>query len=168
AGLFLVPMMFAMPLMSMIAARLSATAVGSRLPLIVGALASTLGWILLAAAHAQEWEIYLATGVLGVGAGLSFAAMSNLIVEAVPPEQTGVAVGMNTIMRTIGGSLGTQLLATIISSNVLASGLPSERGFMIAFFVAAAIVSLGFLASLAVPRAPHRVRFPAPAEATAD
>jgi hypothetical protein len=36
--------------------------------------------------------------------GLAFAALGNLIVEAVPPERTGIASGMNTVMRTLGGA----------------------------------------------------------------
>ena len=40
---------------------------------------------------------------MGVGFGLVFAAMSNLIVAAVSPAQTGVASGMNANIRTIGG-----------------------------------------------------------------
>ena len=48
----------------------------------------------------------VSTAVLGIGFGLAFAAMANLIVAAVPPEQTGVASGMNANIRTIGGSIG--------------------------------------------------------------
>ena len=35
--------------------------------------------------------------------------MANLIVDAVRPEQTGVATGMNTVMRSLGGSVGAQI-----------------------------------------------------------
>src|ERR1035441_103761 len=43
---------------------------------------------------------------MGVGFGLAFAAMSALVVAAVPHSQTGVASGMNANIRTIGGSIG--------------------------------------------------------------
>jgi hypothetical protein len=43
----------------------------------------------------------------GAGLGLAFARMSNIIVASVQPYQTGVASGMNTNIRTIGGSIGT-------------------------------------------------------------
>ena len=36
--------------------------------------------------------------------------MSNIIVTAVPPEQTGVANGMNTNFRTIGGAIGAAVV----------------------------------------------------------
>ena len=63
-------------------------------------------YLILAFAHTQPWEIYLASTLLGVGLGLAFSAMSNLIVQAVPPSQTGVASGMNANIRTIGGRSG--------------------------------------------------------------
>ena len=41
----------------------------------------------------------------------------NLIVQPCPAHQTGVAGGMNTVMRTLGGALGGQLAATFIANN---------------------------------------------------
>jgi len=39
---------------------------------------------------------------------------ANLIVGAVDSTQTGVASGMNTVMRTLGGALGGQISATFV------------------------------------------------------
>jgi MFS family permease len=90
--------------------------------------------------------------LLGIGIGLAFAAMANLIVVAVPPDQTGVATGMNTIMRSIGGALGTQVIASVLTANVVtATGLPAERGFTIAFWLAAAALAVSVVAALAIP-----------------
>jgi len=63
-------------------------------------------YLLLALAHHQAWQIYVASTLLGIGLGLAFSAMSNLIVQAVPMAQTGVASGMNANIRTIGGAIG--------------------------------------------------------------
>ena len=60
--------------------------------------------------------------------------MANLIVEAVPPDQTGVATGMNTIVRTIGGAIGAQIAASILTATATAAGVATERGFTIAFY----------------------------------
>ena len=40
---------------------------------------------------AIRWEIYVGSALLGAGIGLAFASLANLIVEAVRPDQTGVA-----------------------------------------------------------------------------
>ena len=64
----------------------------------------------------------ISAALMGVGIGLAFAALGNLIVQAVPPEQTGVASGMNTVMRTLGGALGGQIVATFIADNTDSAG----------------------------------------------
>ncbi len=118
-----------------------------------------LAFVLLAVAHTEHWQIYLASLLLGIGVGFAFASMANLIVEAVRPDQTGVATGMNTVMRTIGGAIGGQVAASILAANLLADGLPERSG------VHAVVRDHGasrsrpaIVASLAVPgRRPHRV-----------
>jgi EmrB/QacA subfamily drug resistance transporter len=151
AGLFLLPSTVMMLLISPIAGRLSAR-VGSRVPLVGGSIATCLAFVLLAIAHDQKWEIYVASGILGIGIGLAFASLANLIVEAVRPDQTGVATGVNTVMRSLGGSVGSQIGASVIAGTVVGTALPTEHGFEMAFILAGAACFLGALASLAVPR----------------
>jgi EmrB/QacA subfamily drug resistance transporter len=151
AGLFMLPSTMGMLLMGPLAGRLE-RAFGSKPPLIAGVLFACAAFALLAVAHGARADIYVASALLGIGIGLSFAAMANLIVVAVPADQTGVATGMNTIMRTIGGALGSQIIASILTANVIAgSGLPAERGFTIAFWMGAGVLLIGVLASLAIP-----------------
>jgi len=155
SGLFLVPTTIMMLITSPIGGRLS-NIVGSKVPLVLGSIITMLAFVVLAIAHSR-WEIYVASALLGIGVGFAFASMANLIVEAVPPQQTGVATGMNTIVRTIGGAIGAEVAATIIAANALSSGLPAQRGYTITFAICAGVVGLGILASLAVPsrRQPH-------------
>jgi MFS family permease len=155
AGLFMLPSTVAMLLVSPLAGRLS-NRFGSRVPLILGAVAATISFAMLAVAHSHRYEIYLATAVLGIGIALAFASMANLIVEAVPPEQTGVATGMNTITRTVGGALGSTIGASVIAGSVGASGLPRESGFTAAFALCAVGLALGILTALLVPRPGRR------------
>ena len=92
---------------------------------------------------------------MGIGIGLAFSAMANLIVEAVDPHQTGVAGGMNTIMRTIGGALGAQLAATLIAAHTLANGDPRVAGFADAFAMAAGFLAVCTGRRAARPPAAH-------------
>ena len=158
AGLFMVPATVGMLVVGPISGRLSTT-VGSKVPLVLGALASCIAFVMLAVAHDASWEIYVAMLVMGVGIGFAFGSMANLIIESVPAQQTGVATGMNTIVRSIGGAIGSQVSAGIVTATVAASGLPTERGFTIAFLVAAAALAVGVVVAL---------RVPAPARAAAD
>jgi predicted MFS family arabinose efflux permease len=64
----------------------------------------------------------------------------------VRPEQTAVATGMNTVMRTIGGAFGAALTATLIAGG---------HGYAAAFGVCAAALALGLLASSVSPGRRH-------------
>ena len=152
AGLFLLPsagvMLFAGPVAGLLGNRF-----GSRVPLMLGTLVASAAFILLAVAHSERWEIYVAGALMGIGIGFAFASMANLIVDAVPQSQVGVATGMNSIMRTIGGSLGGQIAASIVATHLIAgSQLPAESGFTLAFALSAAALVVAFLAALAIPR----------------
>ena len=155
-GLFLLPTTVLMLISSPIAGRMAGR-VGSRVPLILGAGFSALAFALLAVAHSSPWQVYLGAAILGIGIGLAFASMANLIVEAVSPTQTGIATGMNTIARTVGGALGTTIAASIIDASITSSGLPSESGFTIAFALCAVALLIGVVAALLVPRPASRV-----------
>jgi EmrB/QacA subfamily drug resistance transporter len=150
AGLFMVPATLGMLLVGPISGRLSTT-VGSKVPLVLGALVSCLAFILLAVAHSSSWEIYVAMLVMGVGIGFAFGSMANLIIESVPANQTGIATGMNTIVRSIGGAIGSQVSAGIVTATLASDGLPTERGFTLAFVVAGAALAVGVFVALRVP-----------------
>jgi len=149
AGLFLVPTTMALLITSPIGGRLS-SAVGSKVPLVLGSILTTIAFVVLATAGSQ-WEIYVAAMLVGAGVGFAFASMANLIVEAVPREQTGVATGMNTIVRTIGGAIGAEIAASVLAGHLLSSGEPSKHGYTLTFCICVAVLVVGVLASLAVP-----------------
>jgi len=155
AGLFMLPATFGMLAAGPISGRLSST-VGSKVPLLVGALVSSFAFVILAFAHTHSWQIYVAMLVIGVGIGFAFASMANLIVESVDVTQTGVATGMNTIVRSIGGAIGSQLSAGIVTATVASTGLPTERGFTIAFASCAVALAVAFGVALRIP-APVRL-----------
>jgi EmrB/QacA subfamily drug resistance transporter len=163
AGVFLLPSALVMLVAGPVSGWLG-TNHGSRLPMLLGTAICTASFALIAVAHDERWEIYVATTLMGVGIGLAFAAMANLIVEAVDRTKTSVATAMNTIMRTIGGSLGGQITASVVAGHVIAgTAAPAESGFTIAFVISAAGVAAAFCASLAIPsRLPYAARPAAP------
>lgn len=165
AGLFMLPssalMLFAGPIAGVMASRF-----GSKLPLLLGTGFTALSFLLLALAHSERWHIYLSVAILGLGIGLSFASMANLIVEAVPQAQTGEATGMNTIMRTVGGALGAQLSASIVADQVIAGsgGIPAESGYVVAFALGAAALTVALASGALIPgRRTRAAAAPAPA-----
>lgn len=149
-GLYLLPTTIGMLVTGALAGRVAAR-FGSKAATIAGATLAAAAFAMLTAAHSAPWHIYLACGLLGSGIGLAFAGMANLVVAAVPPTQTGVASGMNTVMRSIGGAIGTQIAATLIAGHRLASGLPAKTGYIDAFALSAALLAVCLAVSLAIP-----------------
>jgi EmrB/QacA subfamily drug resistance transporter len=124
---------------------------GSRLPLALGGGFAALAYVELALFHDTLAEIAFGGLLVGIGIGLAFAAMANLVVQAVRPDQTGVATGINTIMRSIGGSVGAQITAAIIAGNQIMGGLyPAESGFTDAFVMSAVAAVVAVIVATAV------------------
>jgi MFS family permease len=150
AGLFLLPSTIVMLVAAPLGGRLSGR-VGSKVPLVIGTVLTMVCFLMLALAHSTHWEIYLASAVLGVGVGFAFASMANLIVEAVRADQTGVATGMNAVMRTIGGAVGGQVAASILAASVAADGYPGDSGYTVSFLFMTAVLAAAVVASFVVP-----------------
>ena len=152
SGLMLLPSAITMFGVGMFAGRLAAR-LGGKVLVVAGCLIGSVAMAILAFAHQQQWEIYLSNAIMGVGFGLAFAAMSALVVAAVPHSQTGVASGMNANIRTIGGSIGAAVMASIVTSQLGPSGLPKEAGYTIGFAAMAGGLVLAALAGLLIPSA---------------
>jgi RsiW-degrading membrane proteinase PrsW (M82 family) len=118
--------------------------------LIAGTALSAMvcGWLTLTIRH--PYDMLLSSAVLGIGIGLAFAALGNLIVQAVPPSQTGIASGMNTVLRTLGGAPGGQIAATFVAGTS-AAGLPALGGFTKTFAMAALALTCCVGAGLLIP-----------------
>jgi MFS family permease len=151
AGLFLLPSTIAIVVVGQMAGVLERR-IGSRGSLIAGTLFALACYVLLVADRSGELEIYVAAGLLGIGIGLSFSAMANLIVQNVRQEQTGVATGMNAVTRTLGGAFGAQLAATLLASNLGVGGHPTASGFTLSFAMCLIALAGALAFALVVPR----------------
>jgi EmrB/QacA subfamily drug resistance transporter len=159
AGLLLVPaaifQLVAGPLAGGLGAR-----IGFRTTLATGAGLATMAFVFLALEHAHPWHFIVSAALLGCGISFAFASMANLIVGAVPQAEVGVATGINTIMRTVGGAFGAAVATAILTGNTIAgSSLPSEGAYTAAFVLSAVGGVLAIGAALLVPtRAAERAR----------
>ena len=122
SGVLMLPGNVAMFVIGLLSGRIAAR-VGSKLPVIGGALLTALGFLLMAYAHGAAWEMSAEQALMGFGTGAAFSALSNLVVESVPDHQTGVASGMNANIRTIGGSIGSQVCGSLIAATVVGTAL---------------------------------------------
>jgi EmrB/QacA subfamily drug resistance transporter len=156
AGLYLLPssfmLLFAGPIAGLMARR-----TGSKWPLAAGLVLVAAAAGSLARWHDEPWQVVAAMPFLGVGVGFAFASMATLITEAVKATETGVATGMNTVMRTVGGVIGGQVGAALLTANTIGrTGVPSVKGFEIAFAASAVAAFVGALVAVFVT--PPRLR----------
>jgi EmrB/QacA subfamily drug resistance transporter len=127
---------------------------GAKMPLATGAFVSAAALAAMGLDHGSQGAMIAWNVILSIGIGLAFAAMPNLIFDAVPQSETGEATGFNTLVRSVGASLGSQISAAILTGSVIAgTALPSDAGYTTAFLVSAGIATVAALVSLAIPRA---------------
>ncbi|SIQ38964.1 MFS transporter [Micromonospora avicenniae] len=150
AGLLMLPMLVGMFVAGIAAGRLEAR-FSAKAQLATGAVFNVAASAMLAVAHDTRLEIGVAGGLVGIGIGLAFASMANLIVANVSPSQTGVATGMNANIRTIGGAIGAAVVSSVITAHPQASGLPREAGFTTGFLLLTAIALAAAVAAMIVP-----------------
>lgn len=152
AGLILMPMGAAMLVLGPVAGWLGLR-LGYSALFGIGAFTAAAGFVWIAFAHSHEWDFVCAMTLLGIGYAFAFAAMSNLIVAAVDPAEVGIATGINTIARTVGGAFGFAVGVTILTSNTISgSAIPQSSAYSIAFLVAAATAVVAGAVILGLPR----------------
>ncbi|MEU1275704.1 MFS transporter [Streptomyces sp. NPDC005799] len=152
SGLLMLPMLVAMFISGILSGRLEPV-VGAKSLLTTGAALGAVALGLLAAWHDEQWQVALVSGVFGLGIGLAFASMANLIVGSVPASQTGAATGMNANIRTIGGSIGAAVTSVLVTGHLQPSGLPYASGYTHGFALLAVLCLAAALAALLVPTA---------------
>jgi hypothetical protein len=85
--------------------------------------------------------------------------MAKLVVDAVRPSDAGIASGINTVLRLIGGGVGSELAATVLANRTIpGTAMPTGSAYSSAFWIGAVIAFCGVVTAITVtPR--RRGRF---------
>jgi Na+/melibiose symporter-like transporter len=140
-----------------------ATRIGVRRVLPLGLLLSAAGLVLYARlpVHGHYfWDIFPAFILSGVGLALSFVPTQIASLTGVRSSEAGAASGLINTSQQVGGAIGLAAATTIattftshyVSSHAgvtAASGSALTHGFAIAFYVLAALATLGAVVSAA-------------------
>jgi EmrB/QacA subfamily drug resistance transporter len=166
----------AMPIFVAPVAGVLSDRIGSR-PLMAAGLslqALALAYLAMVTAPDVAYALLLPGFVMaGTGMALVFAPSANALLSSVRPSEVGQASGANNTIREVGGVLGVAVLASVFTD---AGGYGSPQayvdGLIPAVWVGAAVLAVGALIALLVPRRPataevHDLREPAGAEAMA-
>ena len=145
----------AMPIFVAPAAGLLVPRIGARPIITTGMvlLAAGLAWVAAVITPTVDY-IVLVPGfvVSGIGMGLFFAPIANVVLSAVANEEEGKASGANNAIREIGGVFGVAVLASVFSANgSYASPDAYIAGLVPAVWIGAAVVAVGAVVALAIP-----------------
>jgi len=124
---------------------------GTRAVVMCGTLSSAAAFAAIALWHDATWQVFAATTCQGIGSGLVFSSLAGAVIAAVPPDQTGVASGMNANIRTIGGSVGSAVMAGLVTARLGPTAFPVESGYVIGFVVLAAAMVAAALTAVLMP-----------------
>ena len=142
---------------------------GAPVTLALAGAVGAAGFALMAALHTASWQIVVGSVLVNSAVSLAFAAMPALIVAEVAPSQTGVANSVNSIARSVGSSLASALVVTLLASDVLPSGVAAESAYVAAFLVGGfAMVVVVILALVGLPRFSYAAHDEAGPEAEAE
>ncbi|QDO88767.1 MFS transporter [Ornithinimicrobium ciconiae] len=152
-GLVMLPSGILMVAMSPVAAWLIRVH-GPRIVLIGGAVVMALGFVLRAFLHGSVLEVMVASGITSLGTALAFAAMPTLIMRSVPITETASANGLNTLVRALGTSSASAMVAAIFAAMSM-DGMPAVprwEAYQLVFWIGAAASLIGALIAAFIAR----------------
>lgn len=153
AGLWMAPG----GLMMMVFAPLSGiliNQIGPKLTLAIGAAILGGGYLAAFFLMSAPWQLMLSSIICSAGVGIGYAAMPTLVMNSVPASEAGAAVGLNGLMRSVGTTIASAVMALLLTSSTIElSGIafPDETAFRLCFIIASAAAFLGVLITLCIP-----------------
>ncbi|WP_067441042.1 MFS transporter [Nocardioides jensenii] len=158
AGLAMVPSGLVMVLLSPVSGTLLSR-YGGRSTMLLGAAIMAGGYLFRIFVHESVLQIIIGATVVGMGTAFAFAAMPTLIMAAVPITETASANGLNSLMRAVGGSTSSAVLAAILTSMTVGFAgrqIPAEHSFTLMFWLSVLACFIACLVILRIP-VPSRV-----------
>jgi MFS family permease len=125
---------------------------GSLRPIILGTFITTAGFIGLLVFHSTELLVSVNLGILSTGLSLTSVGAVNVIILSTPRQFSGISLGMTSLMRIVGASIGPALAGMYMQTNQTlldVSGMVNYFPSAISFefiFLSAVIVSVASIA----------------------
>jgi MFS family permease len=115
--------------------------------------ATGLIWIGLVVTPTVAYSAFILPFILsGVGMGMFFAPVANVVLSSVTAREEGKASGANNAIRELGGVLGVTVLASIFAHwGGYISGATFVAGLKPAVIVGGIVVIVGALAAASIP-----------------
>lgn len=143
ATLYMVPNALAV----FIGGRLAANLVhrfGERATAILSMIFLACGAVVMAVGHSSVWAIAVAYVAVGAGIGIGFSCCSQFVPTLVDSAHIATALGINTMVRTVGQASGTPVATAFLTGvAVTDASVPTSATFFSLFMFATAMSTLG-------------------------
>lgn len=161
AGLWMAPAGLMMLLLSPIGGRLT-DARGPKFTLLLGVAILAVGYGVALVGMGSTWGLLITSIVINSGVALAYGAMPAIIMGAVPRSETAAANGFNTLMRSLGTTIGAAVVGVVLAQMTIPLGdtaVPSEDGFRVALLLGAGVslVAATIVAFIPAEKAGERV-----------
>ncbi|MGA7206788.1 MAG: MFS transporter [Specibacter sp.] len=156
AGLCMVPSGLAMVALAPVSAMITKK-YGAKITLIVGSAVLAGAYVARVFLTGEVWMVILGATVVSMGTAIAYAAMPTLIMRSVPITETASANGLNSLLRAVGTSTMSAVVAAVLTSVVVKAGpvsLPTVDAFRDIFWYAAIAALLSIGVSVFIPRSP--------------
>ncbi|WP_107430046.1 MFS transporter, partial [Streptomyces murinus] len=158
AGLWIAPGGIMMMVISPLGGKLI-NARGPKVALTCGAVVMAAGYALALPLMGTAWGIMLSGIVINSGVALAYGSMPALIMSSVPLSETAAANGFNTLMRSLGTTIGSAVIGVVLAHMTITLGgytLASENGFRTGLLIGCgvALVSAAVASFIPAPRKP--------------
>lgn len=153
AGLWIAPGGIMMMLISPLGGKLI-NARGPKSALILGALVIALGYGAALPLMGTAWGIMLAGIIINSGVALAYGSMPALIMSSVPLSETAAANGFNTLMRSLGTTIGSAVIGVVLAQMTVSMGgvsIPSEGGFRTGLMIGCGVAVLSAAVATFIP-----------------
>lgn len=118
----------------------------ARWVLIGACILGIAGFALVAVVHDRSWQLIVSGILVTTFVSLAYAALPALLVAEIRPDQTGVANSINSIARTVGSSLSSAVVTTLLATlTVPGTGVVRESAFVAAFGLGVAAAAVAAL-----------------------
>ena len=153
AGLWMAPGGIMMMIVSPLGGKLT-DARGPKFTLVCGVLVIALGYGLSLVLMGSAWGLMLVGMVISSGVGLAYGSMPALIMGSVPLSETAAANGFNTLMRSLGTSVGAAVVGVILAQMTTTAGgytFTSEDGFRTGLVVGGCVALVAAAIAALIP-----------------
>ncbi|WP_353940942.1 MFS transporter [Streptomyces sp. HUAS MG91] len=153
AGLWIAPGGIMMMLISPLGGKLI-NARGPKTALICGALVIAVGYGVALPLMGTAWGIMLAGIVINSGVALAYGSMPALIMSSVPLSETAAANGFNTLMRSLGTTIGSAVIGVVLAQMTISMGgftFASENGFRTGLMIGCGVALVSAAVATLIP-----------------